>query len=294
MISGLNQEVTVLGRVFHFQTELTRKGELYIRTEIFVGGKIVATRESLLRREQREKLDEDGVRALMKEHHGLVIESTLRRVEKYQSRKPEAEAEEQELPEQATAFDAHQAENLGPPTKEMRDAISSAIRIRRIFGKVRLRLGLDPQIPADEIGKRLATASRGFAWIIRSPTFEEIRVDEQMRCHLVSEQVNAWLSSESKSPAEAIRIWGEIVKFNDYVAEINNRADLMAFDRQLLMWTALQIQRDGISDQILDHLQWLAGRDTEVDRLLDQPYDVSSRDWFAALCQVLARIPSEP
>ena len=50
MISGLNQEVSVLGRAFHFQTELTRKGDLFIRTEVFVGGKVVATRENRLDR----------------------------------------------------------------------------------------------------------------------------------------------------------------------------------------------------------------------------------------------------
>ena len=289
MISGLNQEVTVLGRTFHFQTELTRKEELYIRTEIFVGGKIVATRESLLAREQRAKLDDDEIRALMKEHHALVIESTLKRVETYQSRKPALEDTGPIEPIQA--FDVQKAESLGPPDSDMRDAVSSAIRIRRIFGKVRLRLGLEPVLPEDEITGRLATASRGFAWVIGTPTFEEIRVDEQMRCHLVSEQVNDWLASEAKDPAEAKRIWSEIVRFNDYVAEINNRADLIAFDRQLLMWTALQIQQAGISDMILDHLQWLAGRDLQLDKLLDRPREVASKAWFSTLCQVLTRIP---
>ena len=50
MISGLNQEVDVLGRAFHFQTELTRRGDLFIRTEVFVGGKVVATRDRRLDR----------------------------------------------------------------------------------------------------------------------------------------------------------------------------------------------------------------------------------------------------
>lgn len=291
MISGLNQEVNVLGRVFHFQTELTRKGNLFIRTEIFVGGKIVASRETPLPRERGQRLEEEAVRTAMKEQHCRVIESTRQRVESYQARKETPSSAEPPEPE-ADALDLGQARELGPPPNELRVAVGSAIRIRRLFGKVRLRLGLDSPVSAPELAARLATASRGFAWILGSPTFAEIRVDEQVRCHLVCEQVNEWLGKDP-DPMEAERLWTEITTFNDYVAEINKRADLIAFDRQLLMWTAFRIQSQGISDPILDHLQWLSGRDPEIDKLLDASENVSSETWFATLCRVLARIPGE-
>ncbi len=291
MISGLNQEVTVLGRTFHFQTELTRKGNLFIRTEIFVGGKIVATRESPLPREKGERLEEETVRTAMKEQHCRVIESTRQRVESYQARKQVQVAEESSEPKTDT-LDLEQARALGPPAAELRAAVGSAIRIRRLFGKVRLRLGLDSPVSAAELADRLATAARGFAWILGSPTFAEIRVDEQVRCHLVCEQINEWLGSDRESK-EAKRLWAEIVAFNDYVTEINNRADLIAFDHQLLMWTAFRIQSQGISDPVLDHLQWLSGRDLEIDRLLDASDEVSSETWFTTLCRVLAHIPGD-
>lgn len=288
MISGLNQEVSVLGKTFHFQTELTKQGDLFIRTEVFVGGKVVATRETRLDRADRGRLDKEALRALMKEQHQRVIERTLERVKTYQEKKGELPAEQPaaSLP----AFDGQQAENFAPPSDETRETASSAVRIRRIFGRFRLRLGLGSEVPEGELAGRLETAARGFSWIIKSPTFQEIRLDEQMRCHLVSDQVNAWLAGD-RDPARARQIWSEIVSFNDYVASINNRAELLAFDRQLLTWAAFQVQKHGMSTAVLDQLQWLAGRDLELDELLDKPDDVAGETWFAVLCHVLSQTP---
>ena len=285
MISGLNQEVNVLGRTFHFQTELTRRGAFFIRTEVFVGGKIVATREQRL--EQTGRLDEDAVRTSMKEQHGRVIESTLKRVESYQERKGDRAPAPPESQQDAPAFDAQRAENLAPPSEQLRGEASSAIRIRRIFGKLRLRVDLCAAASESDLPGRLQTASRGFAWIIGSPTFQDIRLDEQMRCHLVRDRVDSWLRGD-RDPAQAVEIWSEIVVFNTYVTEINNRAELVEFDRQLLTWAAYQVQSDGISEDMLDHLQWLFGRDPELDKQLDQPQGVADEDWFALLCRVLA------
>ena len=287
MISGLNQEVSVLGKTFHFQTELTRKdGDLYVRTEVFVGGKVVATRENRLDRTSRGKLDEEVLRALMKEQHKRVIRRTLERVQKFQEKKGEQPAAQPaaSLP----VFD--QAKKFEPPSPEVRAEASSAVRIRRIFGRFRLRLGLHETVPPIEMVPRLQTAARGFAWIINSPTFQEIRLDEQMRCHLVSDQVNAWLAGD-RDAAQALQIWSEIVTFNDYAVAINHRTELVAFDRQLLTWAASQVQTRGMSTEVLDQLQWLAGRDLELDELLDKPDGVTGETWFAVLCHVLAQTP---
>lgn len=296
MITGLNQEVTVLGRTFHFQTELHRRGDLFVRTEVFVGGKVVATREHRLVGSGQARLDEDLVRELMKKQHQRVIESTQQRAEAYQEKRQSPAADTPspaaQPPADPPGFDLRQAESLTPPSDAKKTEVGSAIRIRRIFGKFRLRLGLTADLPEEQLTRRLETAARGFSWIVSSPTFQEIRLDEQMRCHLVNEQVGEWLKGDRNS-AKAREIWSEIVTFNDYVAEINNRAELIAFDRQLLMWGAYQVQSRGLSDQLLDHLQWLSGRDLELDRLLDQPAEVAADAWFQTLCRVLTRTPGE-
>jgi hypothetical protein len=285
MISGLNQEVNVFGKAFHFQTELTRKGDLYVRTEIFVGGKVIATRESRLEH-SGQKLDDETLRTLMKEHHNRVIERTLERVKEYQERKQPSSQPAASLP----AFDGRRPEDFVPPSDEVRKAAASAVRIRRIFGRFRLRLRLGEQATPEELPERLETAARGFAWILNSPTFQELRLDEQIRCHLASEQVSAWLGGE-RDTARAREIWAEIAAFEAQVTAINNRAELLTFDRQLLTWAAYRVQADGMSTEVLDQLQWLAGRDPELDALLDSPDDVAGEAWFAVLCHVLAQTP---
>ena len=297
MISGLNQEVNVLGRAFHFQTELARRGDFFIRTEVFVGGKIVATRESRCYRAGRKILDEESLQALMKEHHSRVIESTLERVKSYQERREAGLSAARPAPTPSAPapglppFDAEQARNLVPPSDEVRVSAASAVRIRRIFGKFRLRLDLVSAVPESELEERLETAARGFAWIMGSPTFQEFRLDEQMRCHLVNDRLKEWLASD-RDGARAAEMWSEIVTFNVHVAEINNRAELFAFDRQLVTWAAYQIKSQGMSNEILDQLQWLSGRDPELDKLLDRPDGVADDTWFSLLCQMLAQIPA--
>jgi len=248
----------------------------------------VATRARRLGHDERRALNEESLRALMKEHHSQVIERTLERVELYQERKRNGSPVAPPKPPERPAFDAEQAKNVAPPSEEERNAAASAVRIRRIFGKLRLRLTLRAEVADAEIERRLETAARGFAWIMSLPTFQEIRLDEQMRCHLVSDQVNGWLGGD-RDPAQAAAIWSEIVTFNAYVAEINNRAELIAFDRQLLTWAAFQVQTQGMTDEILDRLQWVSGRDTELDKLLDRPAEVDAGAWFPLLCQVLAQ-----
>ena len=224
----------------------------------------------------------------MKQQHGRVIERTLERVKAYQEKK-ERGSQEEARPATLPAFDAQPAESFVLPSDEAREAASSAVRIRRIFGKLRLRLGLERVVPPAELPGRLETAARGFTWIIKSPTFQEIRLDEQMRCHLVSEQVNTWLAS-ARDTGRAAEIWAEIVTYNDYVAAISHRAELIAFDRQLLAWAAYRVQHGGMSTDILDQLQWIAGRDLELDQLLDQPGGAADEIWFTVLCHVLAQI----
>ncbi len=284
MISGLNQEVHVFGKAFHFQTELTRKGDLYARTEIFVGGKVVATREHRL--EHGDRLDDESLRALMKKHHNRVIERTLERIRRYQETKRPASQQPATLP----AFDSPNPEDFAPPSDEVRQAAAGAVRIRRIFGRFRLRLGLGEEVAPEQLAERLETASRGFTWILNSPTFQELRLDEQIRCHLASEQVRGWLAGE-RDVAKAKEIWAEIAAFEAQVTAINNRAELRAFDRQLLTWAAYRVQSEGMSAEIFDQLQWLAGRDPELDGLLDSPDDVPAETWFAVLCHVLAQTP---
>ena len=114
-ISGLNQEVDILGRTFHFQTELSRGSTPVIRTEVFVGGKVVATRENRLDRGRPDERDEEALRAAMKAQHQRFIQSTVERVTTYQERKRRP-AEPPVAAPGLPAYDTGQVTTLVPPT----------------------------------------------------------------------------------------------------------------------------------------------------------------------------------
>ena len=236
MISGLNQEVEILGRTFHFQTELSDQDGLSIRTDVFIGGKVVATRESRLTDDAAAQIDPGALRARMKEHHNKTLDSF----------------------------------------------------VRRFFGRFRQLMGPASALP-DDFDDRLVVMSRAFAWMIRSSPFVEIRIDEQMRCHLLKEQIEEWLASE-RDPRQAAQIWSGIVTFNKYLSEINHRSDLQAYDQQMLIWALDEVQRHGMTGEVLKGLETLYGLDPRLDQSLDHPKDVTRGAWTALLRHVLTEV----
>lgn len=291
MISGLNQEVEVLGRTFHVQTELSRRGELSIRTEVFLGGKIVATREKQLSRADWDAGDE-VLRTLMKNQHQKILTNVVERARRYQERQQEglAPAAVPVQPETTAEFAAIVVEpepEIPPPPADIQAEVSGAISIRRTFGEFRLRFDITHAEPHDDLVARLDKALQGVEWITAAPAFSEIRIDEQLRFNLVKEQLQEWVEA-GKNPDQAVNLWSEIVTFNDYLTEVNNRAELVDFDRHLLVWAIHHIQGHGMTEQILGYLGLLYGRDPVLDRLLESPLDVTTDYWTALLRRVLS------
>lgn len=309
MISGLNQELEILGRTFHFQTELSDQDGLSIRTEVFVGGKVVATRESRLD-EAAMTRGEAGLRARMKAHHNLTLETFVERARHYQHRDeapgpPPGETEsgpapsprptlgplspaDVETPEPPPPPSPERSRALEPPSQEVREAAAGGLRVRRFFGRFRQLMGRASGLPSD-FGDRLEVMARAFAWMIQSSLFVEIRIDEQMRCHLLKEEIEEWLAGE-RDARQAAQIWSGIVTFNKYLSEINHRSDLVAYDQQMLIWALDEVQRGGMSPEVFKGLETLYGLDPRLDRLLDQPENVSDRVWTAHLRHVLSGV----
>jgi len=294
MISGLNQEVEILGRTFHVQTELSRRGELSIRTEVFLGGKIVATRERKISRADWQAGDE-MLRHLMKDQHHKILANVVERARRYQERQGRSELAMEPVPiepettAEVAALVAEPEPDMAPPPAQIRAEVSGAIGVRRTFGELRQRFDIAPLKADEDIVPRLERASLGIAWIAASPSFSEIRIDEQLRFNLVREQLDDW-EAGGKEPEQARRLWTEIVTFNDYLTEVNHRAELVDFDRHLLVWAIHRIQRDGLTEQILGYLGLVYGRDAKLDQLIESPSAGTTDYWIALLRRVLSLI----
>lgn len=284
-VSGFNQDVEVLGRTFHLQTQVFLQPEPCIRTEVFHGGKLMARREAAID-QTTVGVDESVLRQMMKAQHLKILESVQARAKRYQQRQQDKhDGVEAAAPAEASPDDSDgDAMSAGIlQTADDGAQVEIALGVRRLFECFRLRLERTP----GGIGDRLEVAARQLKEVLESPVFPKIRVDEQVRFHLLNEQLSDWLTGHGDE-ALGRRIWAEIGTFNNYLAEVNNRSELAAFDRDLLRWALRKAEDEGISARTVEHLEMLYGRDLALDRMLDEPSGVGQEQWVAELERVLA------
>lgn len=290
-LSGINQEVELLGKTFHLQTQVSASPELCIRTEIFIGGKLVATRQTPL--EEIDAADSKALREEMQAQHKRILHSVVERARRYQERQQEPPPEAGPPPDagppptaptETTVVDNVDS-GMGRPSAQG-PKVEVALRVRRLYEQFRLRL-LIPRQPSKNLGERLENAEREFAWILSCDIFDRIRIDEQLRFNLLHDQIQEWLHG-GRSAVRAAQIWSEIVAFLKYLGEVNNRAELAAFDRDLLRWAIRTVDQQGMSPRALEHLGMIRGRDEELDRLLSEPGETTPEVWVAHFRRVLS------
>ena len=280
MSSGINQDIEILGKVFHLQTQVCATPEPSIRTEVFLGGKLVATRDADLAG-PAEDLPENERRRLLKEHHQKILNSIVERARSYRPRKEPT----------APKRDVEPLPFTGPVPIRPSGKVDIALRVRRILERFRSRLGISLAKTSTDLGKRLERAAKGFDWVLQSPDFEEIRIDEQVRFNLLKDQIDEWLEG-SRHEDQGRRIWNEVEQFNDYLSGINDREELAAFDRDQVRWALSKVEAMGMTDQLLPHLDMLRGRDVALDRLMDSGTSVGNEVWLAHLRRVLEDLES--
>ncbi len=285
-VSGFNQDVEVLGRTFHLQTQVFLQPEPCIRTEVFHGGKLMARREAAID-QQAVGVDEAVLRQMMKAQHLKILQSVQARAKRYQQRQKNRQDGVEGVPAAEPVHPETGTATRGAALQAADDGaqVEIALSVRRLFERFRQRLDRAPGGIAD----RLGVAAKQLDEVLASPVFPKIRVDEQVRFHLLNEQLGEWLTGTGDD-ALGRRIWAEIATFNDYLAEVNNRSDLAAFDRDLLRWALRKAEDEGVNLRLLEHLEMLYGRDLELDRLLDEPGAVTQDEWVAHFRRVLAAL----
>lgn len=298
MASELTQTVEILGRLFHVRTRRTEEAGLSVRTEVLLDDKVVATRESCF--ERRRELDGGVALAWMKEQHRRVFEMFIARALRYQAREAPAGDGAAAAP-YAPSFEPIPTPPPAEPPAEAADAppsasrtpeLTNALRVRRFFGSFSTLIGPPTRTPPADVERRLGEAAEAFEWMIRSSLFAEIRLDEQVRCHLLKDRIDGWLSQDrhagDRGAGAASRIWSEILTFNNYLSEVNHRAELVAFDRRMLRWALGEVRRRGMSAGVREQLAWLHGLLPRLNSLLDHPDGVSDAAWIGQLEIALA------
>ncbi len=223
LTDGVSQSLTLFGRNFHVQTEIC-DGRL--RTEIFLGGRMIATRETQLDSAERQS-GVDTQRLRMLEFHQRIVSGVLERASRYRENQHgsavvEASSTDPARTDSAPGVDHQSSPKTGRGTDESTDL---GLRVRQLINEFRNRVSA-----ADgNAEERLAKTSAAFAWVRSSPLFGQIRIDEQLRFHLLQDQIDTWLSN-GDDPRRAVELWRDLSNFASYLAGIEQRAEFIGSD----------------------------------------------------------------
>lgn len=291
---GLLERFDLLGETYVVQTEIVDASAGKLRTSVFSGGQVVAMREATLHGGSALDADPESLQDLLAAHHRLVIRTFIKRTEGFEARRqtspfPETSPIKAVIP---AAPDDRRGPTLPPVPED--PALSDGLDVRRLFGELRYRIEGNPagpggreagEQPPQGIRERLHRVRNALRWVVKQPQFRSIRLDEQARFTLLEERISVWADAGA-NPDEAQWIWTEVVAFCSYVAEVNQRADLLQFDGRVVAWGLDAISRVGPDVARLKPLQWLFGRDRELDLLLVGDVQAGAEEWRAHLLRL--------
>ncbi len=272
---GFVDRVEVLGDVYEVQTELVEVVEGRVRTVVFHHGRVVGMSTARLHGGGSGGAQGE-LQEMVRLHHELVLGAFTKRTCRLEERSLEGEpAATPRSPAWAVA--AAEAHLEMPPIPED-PALADGLEVRRMYGELRRRIRDAAVQAGDRVGEWLDRAAEALERLRNEPRFGRIRLDEQARINVLAERIQAWRAA-GRPPGPAADLHVDVELFCAYVWEINNRRDILEFDRRLLGWALATLESGGGARSIRKPLVWLRGRDVHLDDLLDRPEPPAPDEW---------------
>jgi len=281
-MSGLINKIALLGRQFTIQTELIPGEEDKIRTLVYDGGRLVTSREvGLDPGANSNQLVETKVR----DQHKLITDTLIKRATELQV----AKGDDSKRPGAAPpAPKPVHSPPKGTPRPEIEPGspLEIGIAIRQTIGPFGLAFAHPAPTTASGYDTVLEEVEAAIDAIMKSPTFEHVRLDEQLTMIAIRGQLATWRLAD-KDIAAATEIWPSIERFAYHQQKINDRRDLVAFDHKLLTWAMSQLGKGKITNELIEGLDGLRGRDAELDAFLQDPDASTNMDLLEILLRLI-------
>lgn len=274
-MGGFIDKITVLGREFTIQTEFIPGDAAKIRTLVYDGGRLVTSREI----PAGGKSDsEAAVEATVRQQHQRVTETLVKRAEELSSAKkaPQAPPPPKTPSAPSPPTDAKKRHR---PLVERGSRLETAIAIRQTIGPFSLAFAHPGPTTAEGYVRALESVDAALDAIREAPTYDAIRLDEQLTMIALKSQLETWRMAD-RDIMMSTEIWPTVESFAYHLQKINNRADLVSFDHEMLTWAMSELGRGKITEELTEGLRGLGGRDAELDRFLRDP---SSTDQLGLL-----------
>lgn len=265
-MSGLIDKIALLGREFTIQSELIEGEEIKIRTLVYDGGRLVTSREVAL---DNADTSAEIIETRVRGQHKLITDTLIKRATDLQATKG-ARADRRGTPMPAPKPAPPEPRGTPRPEIEPGSPLEIGIAIRQTIGPFGLAFAHPAPTTAEEFDTTLEAVETAIDAIMKSPNYDHVRLDEQLTMIAIRGQLATWRLAD-KDVSLAAEIWPSIERFSYHQQEINDRRDLVTFDHQMLTWAMSQLGKGKITDELIDGLDGLRGRDAELDLLLENP-----------------------
>ena len=281
-MSGLIDKIALLGREFTIQTELIPGREVKIRTLVYDGGRLVTSREIPL---GPAATTDELVEAKVRSQHKLITDTLITRATELRATKEGIAVRPAATPPSPKPTPPT-PKGTPRPEIEPGSPLEIGIAIRQTIGPFGLAFAHPAPTTATGYNAVLEEVETAIDAIMKSPAYEHVRLDEQLTMIAIRGQLATWRLAD-KDIASATEIWPSIERFAHHQQKINDRRDLVAFDHMLLTWAMSQLGKGKITDELVEGLDGLLGRDAELDAFLQDPDASTTMDLLEILLRLI-------
>ena len=265
-MSGLIDKIAVLGREFTIQTEYVPGENAKVRTLVYDGGRLVTSREIPAGDEDDRGVNLDDT---VHQQHQRITQTLLTRAKELEEAKTPTREAPTPKPEPAPTPPPG-AKTTARPEVEPGSRLETAIAIRQTIGPFGLAFAHPAPTTAEGYTQTLESVEAAIDAIREAPTYDAIRLDEQLTMIALKSQLETWRLADEDLDM-ATEIWPTVESFAYHLQKINNRRDLVAFDHAMLTWSMSELGKGSITQEMIDGLAGLGGRDADLDDFIRNP-----------------------
>ncbi len=281
-MTGAIDKIALLGREFTIQTELVPGEPPVIRTLVYDGGRLVTSRELSV---DPSITTTQAIQARVRDQHQRITDTLIERAAELQS----ARTRKPPRPEAAAPpSTAPAAAKKTPPRPEVEPGsrLATAIAVRQTIGPFATAFSRPAPGTAEGYTRSLEAVDAAIDAIRDAPTYDTIRLDEQLTLIALKSQLETWRLAD-RDLAMATEIWPTVESFAHHLQKINHRGDLVSFDHRMLTWAIGELGRGRVTDEMIDGLRGLGGRDAELDGVLRNPTGVEPLQLLEMLLRLM-------
>ena len=281
-MSGLIDKIAVLGREFTIQTEYVPGENAKVRTLVYDGGRLVSSREIAADNETDRGVNLDDK---VHQQHQRITQNLITRAKELEEAKTTTKTPPAPKPVPASG-PPPEAKKTARPEVEPGSHLETAIAIRQTIGPFGLAFAHPAPTTAGGYEQTLDAVDAAIEAIRNAPTYDSIRLDEQLTMIALKSQLETWHMAD-KDLTMATEIWPTVENFAYHLQKINNRSDLVAFDHKMLTWAMSELGKGRITEEMLIALTGLGGRDAELDAFMRSPEGAQPFDLLEILLKLM-------